>query len=471
MENAPPVGAPSQRGYAWRNMCAARSGGLRDQPGFEEDLVGGDLLDGELIEQFSSVEESEEVAGGFVLEGRPRVAVDVAHERVDVGLRQVVKGGSLRQDHADELVVALDAGLLVRGARIAVEDACAPLAGRVQFQGFWIGELGTVVGEQDGEQAPETVGSGQRPEPTEDVDDRLRVVAVPEEGQHEARADELQGQQDLATPAPDNGIHLDRGNIRIGGDEREVVGVRASDAALGVDLVFDGLARPGLEHADAGHVAVFGGQQASGDVAVDRLQMKIEAIGVVDEDMMDGLSFLDERTDQGVETEQFGLGDVRPAARLNQDIAIVPVSGFVDVVLFAQDAAGFFLAAVADEGSPGELRANVFLEVRANAVAARTSGAAPDAVRLVHAQLPTVAVRTVGAAVGDPAKSSLVAGDAPGKDLPRQGRMMLAELGGDLFERSTLPERVLNLQAFEVGEMLVLHFIGSFSCAMRDCNG
>ena len=48
---------------------------------------------------------------------------------------------------------------------------------------------------------------------------------------------------------------------------------------------------------------------------------------------------------------------------------------------------------------------------------------------------------------------------------------MLAELGGDFLERSTLPERVLNLQTFEIREVLVLHLIGSFSCAMRNCNG
>ena len=48
---------------------------------------------------------------------------------------------------------------------------------------------------------------------------------------------------------------------------------------------------------------------------------------------------------------------------------------------------------------------------------------------------------------------------------------MLAELGGDLLDRNALPERMLDLQAFEVSEVLVLHLFGSFSCAMRDCNG
>lgn len=325
------------------------------------------------------------------------------------------------------------------------------MAGRVQFQGFGVGELGTVVGEQDGEEAPEAVGSGQGPEPLEGVDDGLRVVAVPEEGQHEAAPDELQGEQDLAAPASDDGVHLDRGQVRRGGEERLIVLIGAPDPALRVDLVLDGLAGSRLEHADAGHVAVLGGQQAAADVAVDGLLVEVEAVGVVREDVVDGLSLLDERTDQRIEAEQFVLGDVRPAARLDQDVAVVPVGGLVEVVLLAQDAAGLVLAAVANVGRPGELRAHVFLEVRADAVALRTGRAAPKAIRLVHAKLVAVAVRAADAAIGDPSEGALVAGHAPGKDLPRQGRVMLTEPVGDLLDRNALPERMLDLQAFEIG--------------------
>ena len=133
--------------------------------------------------------------------------------------------------------------------------------------------------------------------------------------------------------------------------------------------MLDGLAGAGLEHADAGHVAVLGGQQAAADVAVNGLLMEVEAVGVVREDVVDRLSLLDQRTDQGVEAEELVLGDVRPAACLDQDVAIVPVRGVVEVILLAQDAAGLLLAAVADVGSPGELRANVLLEIRADSVA------------------------------------------------------------------------------------------------------
>ena len=154
VENAPPVGTPARRGSARRKMAAAEGGGLRDQPGLEKDLVGRDLADAEEIKQVGAMEEGEEIAGGFVLEGRPRVAVDVAHELVDVGLRQMVEGGALGQDHADELVVALDAGLLVGGALKRQGNACLARAG-VLYSKIW-----PVVG-RGLESVAERAGSGR----------------------------------------------------------------------------------------------------------------------------------------------------------------------------------------------------------------------------------------------------------------------------------------------------------------------
>ena len=44
-------------------MGAASSGGLRDQSGFQEDLVGGDLANAEWVEQVGE-EASKEVGSG-----------------------------------------------------------------------------------------------------------------------------------------------------------------------------------------------------------------------------------------------------------------------------------------------------------------------------------------------------------------------------------------------------------------------
>ena len=50
-------------GSGWREMGAASSGGLRNQSGFQEDLVGGDLANAEWVEQVGE-EASKEVGSG-----------------------------------------------------------------------------------------------------------------------------------------------------------------------------------------------------------------------------------------------------------------------------------------------------------------------------------------------------------------------------------------------------------------------
>ena len=62
----------------------------------------------------------------------------------------------------------------------------------------------------------EEVRSGQFPEVCEGVDDRQRVVAVAQEGEHETTVSEHQGQEDLAPDASDDGVHLDHAGVRCG---------------------------------------------------------------------------------------------------------------------------------------------------------------------------------------------------------------------------------------------------------------
>lgn len=70
------------------------------------------------------------------------------------------------------------------------------------------------------------------------------------------------------------------------------------------------------------------------------------------------------------------------------------------------------------------------------------------------------------AKVGEYPERSLVAGRASREDLPRQGRVVLADLFGDPLERHALSQDELDLLAFEVREVLVLHHGGSF-CLLR----
>jgi hypothetical protein len=98
---------------------------LREKAWLEEDLIGRDSLESECFENLSAVDVAEQIERGLIPKRWARVAVDMGHHEVDIGLHQPIKGCAFGQDHADELMVALDAGFLVGRTRIAVEDSCS----------------------------------------------------------------------------------------------------------------------------------------------------------------------------------------------------------------------------------------------------------------------------------------------------------------------------------------------------------
>ena len=85
-----------------------------------------------------------------------------------------------------------------------------------------------------------------------------------------------------------------------------------------------------------------------------------------------------------------------------------------------------------------------------------------DAVGFVRAELPPVAREARQATVGDTPEGALVAGDAAGEYFPRDGRVVLADLRGNLLEGQAVPQPVFDLQTLEVCEVLVRGHDGSF---------
>ena len=164
------------------------------------------------------------------------------HE-VDVVLDERVERRSLRQHPADLLVVALDVGLLLRVVGIAEEHPRAPFeprrvvlgVGAVELDHPRVGELASVVGEDDGEERPEELESRGVLQHVEDARAGLRGPRVPDEREHEA-ARELHREEDPAPDGPDDGVELDGLDPEVQGEEREVVLVGAVDAALRVGL-------------------------------------------------------------------------------------------------------------------------------------------------------------------------------------------------------------------------------------------
>jgi hypothetical protein len=128
-----------------------------------QEAVGGDPLESELGEQIYSVGEGEQVEGRLVVERGTRVAVHMREHFVNVGLCQSVEGRTLGQDETEELMVTFDAAFLPGGAGVAVEQARSRGTVRGVFQRARVGELRSVVGEQDGKEAAKQVRSGQIP--------------------------------------------------------------------------------------------------------------------------------------------------------------------------------------------------------------------------------------------------------------------------------------------------------------------
>ena len=452
-------------GHGKRAPCRPALGGpvrtvrrrvsARQQRGFQDDIAGSDFSDAEFVEQAGPVPEGEQVVRGLVFPGRAGVTVDVGEDEVDAVLGEAVEVRPLREDHAQELMVALDAALLPGRAGVAVEDGGAAGSVRGGLYGGGVGELGTVVGEDHGEQHPEQFrpGTGERPEPGEGVEHGLRVVAFAEEREEHRAVPEVQRQQDLAADAPDDGVHLCDGGVRVPFHEGQEVGVRPADAALGVHLVLDGLRPARPERTDPRHVAVLHGEQPARGVPVDRLLAHGEAVGVVRHDVVDGLAVADGAREDGVHVQQFVLRDVRALAALLQQVAVVPVRGAVQVELFAQRAVLLHPAAVADVRRREELRAQLLAEVGALEVTPFAQGAFPRAVRPVGAELDPRAAPARGAAVRDPPDRALEALDAALADLPGDGRVRFPDRPRDAFQRRVPLEHVLDLQTLRVRDV------------------
>jgi hypothetical protein len=380
---------------------------------FQDDVVGGYFTHAESAGNVLAVNESEQVEGCFVVERGSRITVDVGHHQVDVALCETVEGRSLRKDIANELVVAFHMAFLPGGARVAVEDACRAQTALVALDGGRVGELGAVVGEQNGEKRGEELRARYPPEHVKDVDDGLRVVPVAEEREHETEAHEHEREQHFTPLAAYDRVHFDGAGLRGGRHERLEIGKGPPDAALLVDLVLDRLAGSRLEHADAGHVAVLRAEQTSGDVAVNGFFMEIKAVGVVHKDVVNRLPSFHQRADQSIEREQFAFGDVGPAARPGKLRAIIGLRRVVQVVLFAQDAFRLIPASVADVRRRRQFQTRLFQKVGACRIAVSAGGAALGAVRLVDAELPSQAVLARDAAVGDPPDGAFAAFHTP----------------------------------------------------------
>ena len=250
------------------------------------------------------------------------------HHQRDAVLREAVErrrlrvGRALREDEADEPVVAPGVRFLVGGVGVAVEHGREPAAVGVELDPGGVGELRAVVREDDGEETREHLApavlavaflqcgedGGEHPQ---HAFARLRVD---EERQHEVEWVEDERQKGLPAPGALHGVHLDDAHAGVPLDELQVVVPRPSDAARLVHPVLHPLAPAGPGHAGPRQVVPLRREQPAVDVAVGGLEREREPVGVVDHGRVYGLPPVREIPERPVAHAQLALGDVRAGA-------------------------------------------------------------------------------------------------------------------------------------------------------------
>ncbi len=299
----------------------------REQAGREVDVGRRDLAEPEEGEEPLAVEHPEEGDGALPAEPGAELAVDMAEDQVDGLLRDAGDGDALREDRAEILVSVLDMRLLPGVERGAVEDARPrPVGEPAPLHGRGVGELGSVVRQEDGEEEAEGLRPERLLQPVERLYHRERGAGVADEGGHERAGVQVHGEQHPPLARPQDAVDLDDGGVRVRGDERLAVVEAAPVPAVRVDLVVDGLPRPWLHARGAGHVGpVHPGQEAAGDVAVQRPEADGEGVRTAGHDVREGLAEAEAAQDglaDGVELQPVQVG---APPRRGEQAAVLPV--------------------------------------------------------------------------------------------------------------------------------------------------
>ena len=172
---------------------------------------------------------------------------------------------ALREDRPENAMVVLHMGLFAGGIGMAVEDPCPTLSDEgACLQAVRIGELGPVVGEDDGKEPSEGLRPPETFEAVEDIDDRLRGVPLPDEGQHEGAGVELQREKHVSSAPSLHAVHLHKAHGGILFPEEAELLIAPAQAAFLIHLVDGSLALPGPQL--RGH-----GQQPAPCAGQDRL--------------------------------------------------------------------------------------------------------------------------------------------------------------------------------------------------------
>lgn len=134
----------------------------------------------------------------------------MAHDQPCIILGKVVHAPSFRNDVTDELMVLFDPALLVRDVRITVEDKSPAPAFIILFNGPWILELRSVVGEYDPESLHENTPSKLFIQEVKNVFNSLLCAGWKKKHKHETTPTEEERKQAFTGFAGAfDGVHFD----------------------------------------------------------------------------------------------------------------------------------------------------------------------------------------------------------------------------------------------------------------------
>ena len=268
----------------------------------------------------------------------------------------------------DELMVLLDASLLMGSHGIAVIGAASSCTCSGAFQDIRMLELRSVIRKDKREHLPEDT---QPKEVLKIVDDFCHAVlslAVHKECQHQLGLPEIECQKDPPTFDRLNDIHLHHGGIRVGfhvgrevriGPSYAISLIKRCLVLLSALLVAD-LARK---------IDVPEGEQRKIAVGVEGALGDPQSLPVRAVDMVDGLTPLDERSQQFIQKRNLVLGGIDALPGGDERLLVSLLGRQCPVVIPVCRAALLLFACVADVWDPDELLADERDEVRAKIAA------------------------------------------------------------------------------------------------------
>ena len=228
------------------------------------------------------------------------------HHKVHIFLCKGVKASVSAilpfENTSDQLVVHFDCAFLIRASCVTVENSGTDYPCLlVTFDGNRIGELASIVCQNNRKQFLEQSIAQGLIEMVEDIDYGLCRVGFPQISKHQSAGDKVNRQETFAAHRTDNRIHLNDRGIRMLLEEELKILVVTADAAAFIHLELF-LLFPRTQTFLPRKVGIADIKEAGVHVGIERFLTAHDLFPVVDIDLVKGLPLTDQGRNQVVKT-------------------------------------------------------------------------------------------------------------------------------------------------------------------------